>query len=433
MSGHFDFRVGEDLAGDGLQFTRQVREHATRRNLTLDDRHRRQERVGLDVVVQRVTTGVRSATHFGAGWKTVAIDVYGGDSTAVFCGGVRAWLLRQTQACLEEGEGIENPATALVVHLKKVRRQRQTPPIANDDRIESFAGCIAQRECRCRPLGQYRNRRQITGSGLHRCFKSADQRLVLMSNGQGLGTRRSFAGQAHALEQNPVFNRQTGEKNHRHVLVQTRANEAVERRSILRRTAGHPRNHPGIQATEAIFRHGAVGRQVVDPIPQVFEQSPEIGMTGIISQVTFARVVNQRYTSRLHFDVADTHRIQVRGADKRNETFIAQTLGQLAGLLTLFRWQIVDRHQWNALGTQRLQLAQQPLAVRLRHGSISLGRCIPTGIQRLESYRCRHAVELRQHFKATIEKQLQFWLLLVQLPQKTRKAGTLCFTGCFWQ
>lgn len=43
-------------------------------------------------------------------------------------------------------------------------------------------------------------------------LQSADQRLVLMSNGQGLGTRRSFAGQAHALEQNPVFNRQTGEK-----------------------------------------------------------------------------------------------------------------------------------------------------------------------------------------------------------------------------
>ncbi|MNP48372.1 hypothetical protein D3C76_1424850 [compost metagenome] len=73
----------------------------------------------------------------------------------------------------------------------------------------------------------------------------------------------------------------------------------------------------------------------------------------------------------------------------------------------------------------------QPLAIRLRYRAKTLGRCIPPRMDGLHGNRRGHAFELRQNFEATIEKQPQVWLALMQFTKKTGQGQALGFARGF--
>ncbi|MNE51603.1 hypothetical protein D3C80_1462380 [compost metagenome] len=201
-----------------------------------------------------------------------------------------------------------------------------------------------------------------------------------MGNTQGLQGWRRRTPEPQALEQPIVLNRQTGEKNQRDLLIQPQVEPAVECLAARRRTAGHPGQDAGIQATETLLRQRSIRGQVIHPVAQVFQQPTQQGMPGAGGQVTLPWVVQQRNSTWLNFDVADAQGVQLRRANVRNEPLFAQALGQLAGFVTTGRRQVLDRHQWRAFGSQGLQLGLQPLTIRLGHRPITLGSRIPARV-----------------------------------------------------
>lgn len=69
----------------------------------------------------------------------------------------------------------------------------------------------------------------------------------------------------------------------------------------------------------------------------------------------------------------------------------------------------------------------EPLAIGLGHRAIAFGGSIPTGMNRLDRHGGGNAVQFRQHFETTVEKQLQVRLTLVQFTQQAGQADALAF------
>ncbi|MNJ25898.1 hypothetical protein D3C77_203580 [compost metagenome] len=427
VGGHFNLGVGQHFARQRLKLLGQVREHAFGRGFAFNDGHRGQVRVGTDEVIQHYATGVRRARDLGTRRETVAINVYRGDTTTILGGGIGARLHRQAQGLLHERERVKYPAAAFGVGFDDIRRQGHAAPLGGDDGRVLAVLAIAEHQARRRSVGLCRHQGQATAAGHQRRLELADQAVVLADHLQRAGFAGGAFAQAQALQQRPVFDRQAGENRQWHLLIEAFVHPGIKGAAVFRHAVGHPQHHAGVQAIEAMLRQRLVGGQVIDPVAQVLEQAAQEQMARVFGEVAFARVVQHGDTARLHFNRAQAHAVQVRGTDHRGETFLAQLLGQLAGFLAAFAWQVVDGHQRDVFFAQRLELAFEPLLVIGRYRAITLGARVPTGMDRLHRHRAGHAVQFTEHFKATVEKQFELRLAAVQLAQQRGQRLALGF------
>ena len=153
-------------------------------------------------------------------------------------------------------------------------------------------------------------------------------------------------------------------------------------------------------------------------------------VAGNVGQVT-GFVMQHQHLARHHLDLTDTHHVQCRVGNPRNDVQRLDAAGRVPGQRPVFGRGVVNRnHGQLVVRLAFAKLVQNPVPVGLADLHISLFACVPALVQGFGRHGVSQRVNFRQDFKATVENEFGVRVGTFDGLDQGRHAGNLLGARC---